>query len=296
MRRSLLLCILLAPTLAGADTLPGYILLLPESVETVLVAETDTATLHRYAVDRTSVTSIDARRMSIGQNGAGKERSGDRRTPLGVYFVIENLDTRNLHNKYGPVAFPLDYPNAWDVMNTRTGSGIWIHGVAPDSGVRPERDTDGCIALSNDELLALEPELTPLRTPVIVTRSMLELDSTEAIEIREQLLVALADWRDSYREGNWFRYLSLYADEFSYRGLDRDEWSTYRLQSVGGRDIDDFVIDDVMLIADPEDAGLVLSRFTQKITETNRTIETIKRLYWRRDADRVFRIVAEDNG
>ncbi|MGI9201220.1 MAG: L,D-transpeptidase family protein [Woeseiaceae bacterium] len=296
MRRSTLFCILLIPALAAADNLPGYVLLLPESVETVLIAETDTATLHRYEVASTAVVSSDVRRMSIGQNGVGKKKSGDRRTPLGVYFVIENLDTRNLHEKYGPVAFPLDYPNAWDTRNSRTGHGIWIHGVAAGSGLRPERDTDGCIALPNDELLALEADLTPLRTPVIVTRRIHEPDPTEKEETRKRLLTALDGWQRSYREGDWFRYLSFYADDFAYRGLDRDEWLAYRLQTVGNRPIDDFSIDDVMLVADPEEASLFLSRFTQRIVEPDRTVETIKRLYWRRAADGAFKVVAEDNG
>jgi hypothetical protein len=180
MRRSTLFLFFCLPTLAAAENLPGYVLLLPESVKTVLIAETDTATLHRYAVANTAVTSTDTRRMSIGQNGVDKTRS---------------LDTRNLHEKYGPVAFPLDYPNAWDVRNRRTGSGIWIHGVAAGGGLRPERDTDGCIALSNNELLALEPDLTPLQTPVIVTRRLQAANSADTRAVRDELLAALNEWQ-----------------------------------------------------------------------------------------------------
>ncbi len=296
MRRSTLFLFMYLPTLAAAENLPGYVLQLPESVKTVLIAETDTATLHRYAVANTAVTSTDTRRMSIGQNGVDKTRSGDRRTPLGVYFVIENLDTRNLHEKYGPVAFPLDYPNAWDVRNRRTGSGIWIHGVAPGGGLRPERDTDGCIALSNDELLALEPDLTPLQTPVIVTRRLQAANSTDTRAVRDELLAALNEWQSGYRDGDWHRYLSVYADEFTHRGLNRDEWSAYRVGTVGNRTINDFAIDDIMLIADTEDEGLFLSRFTQIISEAGRSVVTTERLYWRKSSGGAFKVVAEDNG
>ena len=51
-----------------------------------------------------------------------------------------------------------------------------------------------------------------------------------------------------------------------------------------------------MLLADPEEPGLYLSRFTQTITEHERTMVTIKRLYWRRSENGELRIVAEDNG
>lgn len=294
----LLVAFFFLPGMAAGDgpVAFDYILELPANVKTVLVAETDTATLHRYSINEQGRISAQQQPISIGQNGAGKKRSGDRRTPLGVYFVIEELSTTNLHEKYGPIAFPLDYPNAWDTRNSRTGHGIWIHGVTPGAGPRPERDTDGCISLANAELLLLEPYLAPLDIPVIVTRKIRKVSSDEISSTRDQLTDALTSWAQSYKRGDWYGYLSLYAEEFEYRGMNRDEWSTYRLDTVGDRAIEDFVIDDILLVADPEEPDLYLSRFRQSITEAGRTISTAKRLYWRRSEQGVFEIVAEDNG
>ena len=298
MKRVTLLSLLFLPKLvvaAGAN-LPDYVLQLPESVKTVLVAETDTAMLHRYVADDAGEFSDDTLRISIGQEGAGKQKSGDRRTPLGVYFVVEQLDTTKLHEKYGPAAFPLDYPNAWDAANLRTGHGIWIHGVTPGGGERPERDTDGCIALPNGHLLDLQPYLTPLQTPVIVTRRIQRIDQDELAATRLELLAALDAWSISYRAGNWYQFVSLYMDSFNYRGMNRDEWSAYRIRTVGAREIEDFSIDDILLIADPEDDGLYLSRFRQRIDESGRSVVTTKRLYWRKNESGEFKIVAEDSG
>jgi hypothetical protein len=60
--------------------------------------------------------------------------------------------------------------------------------------------------------------------------------------------------------------------------------------------IDDFRIEDVLLLADPEDEDLFLSRFQQVIVERDRTVTTTKRLYWRRNENGELKIVAEDNG
>jgi len=281
---------------AQDDALPAYILLLPNSVQTVLIAETDTAILHRYRADASGLVAEDEQRMSIGQNGVGKRTSGDRRTPLGIFYITEELDTRNIHEKYGPVAFPLDYPTAWDALNGRTGSGIWIHGVAPGSGLRPVRDTDGCIALPNAQLLELRHHLTPSRTPVIVTRRIRHASGVQIAQARDRLLTALKSWTASYRDGDWYQFVSLYADEFSYRGMSRDEWIVFRLESAGNRPLTTFVIDEITLLADPEEPGLYVSRFRQKSAEADRSITITKRLYWRADSAGELKIVAEDNG
>lgn len=297
LRSLLIICLFLSCSAVEARTVaPAYVLQLPDSVRTVLIAETAAAKLHRYDANNGVLALGDTQRMSIGQNGAGKVRSGDRRTPLGIYFVVEELDTRNLHEKYGPVAFPLDYPNAWDDRKSRTGYGIWIHGVTPGSGERPTRDTDGCIALPNEQLLSLKPFLEPLQIPVIVAREIRTASANETVEIREQLLAALDSWADSFRDGDWHRYLSMYAEDFVYRDLNRDEWIAYRLKTAGTRAIEDYVVDEVLLIADPEENNLYLSRFRQTIVESGRTLATTKRLYWRKSPAGRMQIVAEDNG
>ena len=123
MLRAFLLATLLIAVTTSADDesrsvvlLPAYVIQIPESIQNVLIAETDTSTMYRYTTAEDGVGNPDARYMSIGQNGVGKQRSGDRRTPLGIYFVTEQLDTSRMHEKYGATAFPLDYPNIWDKM------------------------------------------------------------------------------------------------------------------------------------------------------------------------------------
>jgi hypothetical protein len=205
MVRWLLSTILLAPALVGAQEdgrLPAYLLQLPASVTTILVAETERSVLHRIQHGPDGTEYLDERYMSVGQNGVGKQRAWDRRTPLGIYFVSEQLDTTRLHERYGPTAFPLDYPNAWDRLNDRSGDGIWIHGVDGNDGQRPPLDTDGCIALPNDELLILEPELVPVVTPVIITRQVRWASAEEIEGIRDEIAAALDAWTESIRGGD----------------------------------------------------------------------------------------------
>lgn len=296
-RATILFTVLAAAALAHAETpLPAYILHLPPSVSDIFIAETDKATIHRYERTQTGLTLGEDGYMSIGRNGAGKKRAWDRKTPLGIYFVVDQLDTSRMHEKYGITAFPLDYPNTWDRREKRTGDGIWVHGVAPGDGRRPRLDTGGCIALPNDDLRALEERFVPLVTPVIVTRE-LRWQATEAIDaLRIELQTVVHQWAKHFAAGDIHAYLSMYADDFGYRGMRLNEWASFRQTMLGQRGAVDIDVDDLLLLADPEEDGLYLSRFRQIVSKNDKSTTTIKRLYWRRHEDGTFKIVAEDNG
>lgn len=274
----------------------AYVVELPESVTDVLIADTESATLHRFGRSESGIVNIEQRYMSIGQNGVGKQRAWDRKTPLGVYFITERLETSNLAAKYGVAAYPLDYPNAWDKHKERTGDGIWLHGVDANGSKRPPRDTDGCLALPNEELLSLRDTLQPLTTPVIVARELSWSTPGEVEELRTEFHIALEMWRQSLEASDAQAYLSLYSEDFRHRGMDKAKWSSYRAGVFASRVFESVSLDDILLIADPEEPGLFLSRFTQEFVTNGSTVRTTKRLYWLRSDDRTWQIVAEGSG
>ena len=275
---------------------PAWLIEVPDSVTDILVAETDAATMRRFLRAGERIVEVDQRYMSIGLNGAGKERAWDRRTPLGVYFITDELDTSKLHEKYGVAAFPLDYPNAWDRLNERTGDGIWLHGVDQRNPGRPPLDTDGCLALPNEEIVKLARRIEPLVTPVIVAREMDWAPPGDVETIRTEFRFALDQWRTSLEEGDILGHLALYDDDFRYRDMDRAAWSTYRLNVFESRPLEKVELTDVMLVADPEVPGLYLSRFRQTLAMEDGAVTTTRRLYWRRSDDHEWTIVSEDSG
>ena len=66
----------------------------------------------------------------------------------------------------------------------RTGYGIWIHGMDRRNGQRPRLDTDGCIALPNERLLALEDTFEVNVTPVIVGAALDWIDAAALVPER----------------------------------------------------------------------------------------------------------------
>ncbi len=286
----------LPAVLHAEERLPAALIRVPDSVQSIFVAQTNTAEFHRFDRSGDSMLHQGTYYMSIGTAGAGKQRSGDRRTPLGVYFVTERLDTSRLHEKYGVMAFPLDYPNVWDRRAQRTGDGIWVHGVDAGGGERPALDTDGCVALRNSDLTALASSFAENVTPVVVVRDVHWATPQENTELLAELEASVAAWVDARSRVDLHAYLTLYDDEFQRWGLDKAQWSAVSVQAAATQPVDEQSMSDLLLLRYPEEEGVYLSRFRLQRTADGQVIETTKRLYWRRNAQGALRVIAEDDG
>lgn len=297
-KRALILFLVFSAAVANAQPVPAWLLRVPGGIETVFIAATETSSFHRFdREDDYHFAPAGQDYMSIGRGGIRKEREGDRKTPLGIYFITEQLDTTKLHDKYGITAFPLDYPNAWDRRLGRTGDGIWVHGVDRNGGDRPPLDTDGCIALPNERLRALERVFEPNVTPVLISTRLEWASPDEVAATRQALEAAVSGWGRALEEGDMHAWLDAYDDAFRHWGMNKAEWSSFSMQTVAQRDISDVRISDLLLLGDPAEPGLYLSRFRLEVVEDEaRTVISRRRMYWRRSESGAFRIIAEDSG
>jgi len=110
-------------------------------------------------------------RVALGLMPEGpKERSGDFRTPEGRY----QLERRNSRSDYF-LSIQVSYPNDEDVRRARRqhldpGGSIMIHGLPnnqrhPPAYYSTSDWTDGCIAMSNSDMVELWL-MTPDNTPI----------------------------------------------------------------------------------------------------------------------------------
>ena|SRR5215469_4251280 len=110
-------------------------------------------------------------RIALGSKPIGpKTRQGDHRTPEGSYV----LDSRN-PNSHFYKAFHISYPNPKDTTTAKKlgvspGGDIMLHGLPKGyawvgRGHTMHDWTDGCIALTNEEMDELW-KLVPVGTPI----------------------------------------------------------------------------------------------------------------------------------
>ena len=148
----------------GDDRLPLAILTLRKDQKHALLVDARHSRIYLYAHRDGQLTLLRDFYMSQGKYGLNKAREGDSRTPQGVYRIIRRLPGAKLPDFYGEGALPLNYPNEWDKINGRSGSGIWIHGTPSDLYSRPPRATDGCVVLSNEDLRVLTTLIETVRS------------------------------------------------------------------------------------------------------------------------------------
>jgi murein L,D-transpeptidase YafK len=178
----------------------------------------------------------------------------------------------------------------------RTGDGIWVHGVDRRGGERPAWDTDGCIALPNENLAALEGDFLPNVTPVLISRNLAWVPRRQVEELRRELDAVVSLWVDSQQNGDLHSYLTLYDDDFRHWGMSKTEWIAFRNETLASRLVQEIAISEVLLLADPAADDIYLSRFRMATTDEESTVVITKRLYWRRDAQGLLRVIAEDSG
>lgn len=170
--------------------------------------------------------------VSVGVQGVGKEREGDGRTPLGVYFIQKNLPGDTLPDLFGMGALTLNYPNAVDVMRKRTGSGIWLHGTPSAQYSRAPEATDGCVVLSNPEMSRLLA-LGALRlTPVLIAKELQWLPAGQSSADRETLLQRLQSWNQARLKDNEPVLRAHYSERFERDNMGIDQWWS-KLQTTG---------------------------------------------------------------
>ncbi|MEZ7503539.1 L,D-transpeptidase family protein [Psychrobacter sp. Arc29] len=110
-------------------------------------------------------------RIALGGSPSGhKQQEGDQRTPVGIY----TLDYKN-ENSIAHRSIHISYPNAADKARAKSlgvnpGGDIMIHGQMNGFGdlgwLNQRRDwTDGCIAVTNDEMDEIMAAVT-LGTPI----------------------------------------------------------------------------------------------------------------------------------
>lgn len=268
------------------NRVPGYMLQLQPEQKHVLVVDSRRSRLYVYANDAGKPKLIADYYVTLGKNGIEKQKQGDQKTPVGVYHVTANLPRNKLSDFYGSGAFPINYPNEWDRRQSRTGHGIWLHGVPSDVYSRPPRASDGCIVLANPDLDALGKHVQVGLTPVIIANEI-EWSEPAALEAeRAQLASAIEQWRADWQSRNTEKYLTHYSQRFAAGKQDFAGWAKHKRSVNAAKAWIEVKVSRVGMLRYPQERDIVVVTFDQDYRSDGLKNVMKKRQYWLKEAGR----------
>jgi murein L,D-transpeptidase YafK len=273
------------------NTVPKFLWQLDAEQQYAIVVDTSKSTLYLYENVNGAPHYVADFYISVGKKGADKVSEGDQRTPLGVYYINAKLPKEKLTDFYGSVAYPLSYPNEWDKRLGRDGHGIWLHGTPSDTYSRPPRASNGCVVLSNNDLLQLGKHVQVGHTPVIITSQMDWSDDNDRAD-KNALLGEIEKWRNDWASRNTDAYLSHYAEDFSSGSMKLTAFSEQKRLVNSGKTWIKVSISKMSVFPYPSQPGLVVVNFEQDYDSNNLSNRMIKRQYWMKRNDK-WQIVYE---
>lgn len=274
-------------------TMPEYLVQLEDSQRTAVVVDLKQSRLFLYENREGKPALVEDYYVSIGKNGAIKEIEGDKRTPVGVYFVTDFLPPQQLPDYYGAGAFPINYPNVWDQRLKKTGYGIWLHGNPFDTYSRPPRASDGCVTLSNPDFSAIKPFIDVGQTPVIIANGVRWAKTSEVDTLRSEFNSAFERWLTDWESMDTDRYLDNYSRSFEAKGKDFSEWAAYKRLVNRQKQFIDVDVSDLSIFRYPDSGEMMVVTFRQSYRSDNYTSTGKKQQYWQKEADGQWRIIYE---
>jgi murein L,D-transpeptidase YafK len=228
------------PVIPTAGLVPENLILISDSDSSpkhIFIADKEKRTLTIWSHDKEKIVLVSAYAMDIGKLQGDKVLEGDHRTPEGIYFFQTRKDGNELNfSEYGKRAFTLDYPNYFDRLAKKTGSGIWLHAVPDTTSLM--RGSRGCVVVRNEVIDKITPLIVLKSTPLLILDKVSYVKPEVVVARRNHLQNWVEKWKTSWESKNIDDYMSHYGDQFlsQTRGqggmtknpLNKNQWRAYK--------------------------------------------------------------------
>jgi hypothetical protein len=151
-------------------------------------------------------------------------------------------------------------------------------------------DTEGCVALRNEDVLDITKYVTEFKTPVVIVAEMQMVSYESVQQEKEKVIDMVESWRQSWEKSEFKVYLSYYSEHFRSLGKSKNGWLNMKinLSKIRQGDIKVQVSEPKILSFQNQ----LLVEFFQKYTSPDKVDFGRKFLYLRKEGDE-YKIIAE---
>jgi murein L,D-transpeptidase YafK len=192
-----------------------------------LLTDKTCRTLTVWENDGDKIKLVDAFPADMGRQTGDKASEGDYKTPEGIYFFQNTMDGAKVDfSKYGVRIFTMDYPNYFDRLEKKTGTGIWLHAVPDTTSL--QRGSRGCVVVRNKVIEDIKKYIELQRTPIVVVNEVAYLQPKDWLDQQKKMMDWLDTWRAAWASKDIDRYMALYSEKFHANGMNKDRWRKYK--------------------------------------------------------------------
>jgi murein L,D-transpeptidase YafK len=286
-----------AGKLRSPDWMPENLLEFNGPAPWLLLVEKATHRLYVLSWKNGVCEVIDTFEVKTGQNHGDKQREGDRKTPEGVFFLMDKYSRSDIRNmvgasnafQYGEMAFITDFPNPIDRLNNKNGSGIWLHGTDEPFDATASNDSRGCVVTTNETIADLDKYIVIGKTPLVIVETLTFISAEQWRAERATALAQVEDWRSAWEDERLDDYITHYHASFYESGRSRQAFRAYKQAIFRAHEVRLVELSDIIALR--HNGGLVI-RFHQDYKASNLESSHGKILYLARN-DGHWKIVAE---
>lgn len=264
-----------------AGSLPSQFLALSARNKHAIAVDASRSRLYLFENSGSGIKLIADYYISVGKSGIEKLIEGDQRTPVGVYFITNNLDPKSLKDFYGAGALPINYPNPLDMRRGKTGGGIWLHGTPSEQFSRAPRATDGCVVMANSDLGRIMNTVGIRTTPVVIADKLQWVPVQSMANEGSQFSDTLQAWRKAKAKADIASLLGFYAADFSSYGKNLTQWTKVLSDDVAKLKGRDFTLAELSMMRWTDKSDTMVVTFDE--VPVGMKAGSTKRQYWMRD-------------
>ncbi len=267
----------------GLEVLPDVIIKPDSSSPNIIVVDKSRQKVYLYRYDGT-MNRVKTFECTTGANRGNKEMYGDSKTPEGIYFFNKTREATDLVELYGSYvakqygirAFDITFPNIFDRLMKRRGSGIWLHGTDRSDRIGVPYDTRGCVVVSNDNMEFLTSFIDLSLTPIIISRKV-EFISAEKNQVEQNKIDDFLDkWKNSWQNNDMETYSGSYSQNFRNKGKNINQWIEYKSRVLKEYSMINISLSNISIYKSDE---YLLVQFIQDFKTNNYADKGIKKLY-----------------
>jgi murein L,D-transpeptidase YafK len=237
--------------LQARDVTYGYY----EEAPSLVVIDKAAKTLKVYEYETEQLEKRLTHSVITGLMG-DKQKEGDLKTPVGVYDLVKRFVPGDPF--YGQIAYALSYPNIMDKQQGKTGYGIWIHGHPLNNAPRYNKNTEGCVVMTNDLLDIFDTQVKGEKSIALINESGEVHTDAQTLSA---LLAQVFEWRNTWKYSDTEAYLEFYHQDFRrFDGTGIEEFARMK-RLIFSRDEDKKILfKDLMVTPYPNEENKPLFR------------------------------------